>query len=75
MPTFEEAYAMAFPDKPLASVAATPTARPAPPLSLISSPVSKREWLSVKANHDLFVKHLNKNNNKGSTVETNANVS
>lgn len=28
--------------------------------------ISKRQWLSVGANRELFVKHLNKNNNTGS---------
>lgn len=53
--------------------APTAPAKKAPQISNIV--ISKRQWMADTGNHDLFLKHLNKKNNKGSTVEPNGNVS
>ena len=52
-----------------------PTEATAKPRPRSNIKISKREWLANTGNHDLFIKHLNKKNNKGSTVEPNGNVS
>ena len=48
-------------------------AKKAPPI--VDVTVSKRQWIADTGNHDLFIKHLNKKNNKGPIVEPNGNVS
>lgn len=52
-----------------------PTEATAKPRPMPQIKISKRQWMTDTGNHNLFLKHLNKKNNKGSTVESNGNVS
>ena len=52
-----------------------PTETTVKPRPMSHIKISKRQWMTDTGNHTLFLKHLNKKNNKGSTVEPNGNVS